>query len=189
MTTTALISEEYSYMVQHIQIFRCCRLISSWKLLDLEKDADAFWPSRVHVQSGWMLKVRIPVVTSLVACEGAGWQQAAAPLPGGIPQTSWTGAELQPADVTGDSEVSDLCLERLHNQMFHVKYDVMFLHGRSHQFQRLHAHNSILFGFMLENVVVLPCLCCRTLLALGCHVGLADEHAVDKVKSMKLSAT
>ncbi|XP_075890924.1 ryanodine receptor 2 isoform X2 [Nelusetta ayraudi] len=29
----------------------------------------------------------------------------------------------------------------------------------------------------------------KTLLALGCHVGLADEHAVDKVKSMKLSAT
>eukprot|EP00064_Thunnus_orientalis_P011413 superscaffoldBa00001648_g11444 len=28
-----------------------------------------------------------------------------------------------------------------------------------------------------------------TLLALGCHVGLADEHAVEKVKSMKLSPT
>ncbi|XP_054615531.1 ryanodine receptor 2 isoform X15 [Dunckerocampus dactyliophorus] len=27
----------------------------------------------------------------------------------------------------------------------------------------------------------------KTLLALGCHVGLADEHAVDKVKSIKLS--
>lgn len=31
-------------------------------------------------------------------------------------------------------------------------------------------------------------VCYRTLLALGCHVGLADEHAVEKVKSMKLSA-
>uniref|UniRef100_A0A096M2M4 Ryanodine receptor 2b (cardiac) n=1 Tax=Poecilia formosa TaxID=48698 RepID=A0A096M2M4_POEFO len=29
----------------------------------------------------------------------------------------------------------------------------------------------------------------KTLLALGCHVGLADEHAVEKVKSMKLSPT
>uniref|UniRef100_A0A671VHQ7 Uncharacterized protein n=1 Tax=Sparus aurata TaxID=8175 RepID=A0A671VHQ7_SPAAU len=29
----------------------------------------------------------------------------------------------------------------------------------------------------------------KTLLALGCHVGLADEHAVEKVKSMKLSST
>ncbi|XP_034049809.1 ryanodine receptor 2 isoform X2 [Thalassophryne amazonica] len=29
----------------------------------------------------------------------------------------------------------------------------------------------------------------KTLLALGCHVGLADEHAVQKVKSMKLPAT
>ncbi|XP_047465590.1 ryanodine receptor 2 isoform X3 [Mugil cephalus] len=29
----------------------------------------------------------------------------------------------------------------------------------------------------------------KTLLALGCHVGLADEHAVGKVKSMKLSST
>uniref|UniRef100_A0A7N6A8U4 Ryanodine receptor 2 n=1 Tax=Anabas testudineus TaxID=64144 RepID=A0A7N6A8U4_ANATE len=29
----------------------------------------------------------------------------------------------------------------------------------------------------------------KTLLALGCHVGLADEHAVEKVKSMKLSLT
>lgn len=95
------------------------------------------------MQSGWVLKVRIPVV-----CEGAGWQQAAAPLPGGIPQASWTGAELQPADVAGDSEVSDLCLERLHNQMFHIKYDVMFLRGRSHQFKLLHARNSILLGFM-----------------------------------------
>lgn len=33
------------------------------------------------------------------------------------------------------------------------------------------------------------CVCYRTLLALGCHVGLADEHAVEKVKSMKLSPT
>uniref|UniRef100_A0A3B5AWF2 Ryanodine receptor 2b (cardiac) n=1 Tax=Stegastes partitus TaxID=144197 RepID=A0A3B5AWF2_9TELE len=29
----------------------------------------------------------------------------------------------------------------------------------------------------------------KTLLALGCHVGLADEHAVEKVKSMNLSPT
>uniref|UniRef100_A0A8D3BQL3 Ryanodine receptor 2 n=1 Tax=Scophthalmus maximus TaxID=52904 RepID=A0A8D3BQL3_SCOMX len=29
----------------------------------------------------------------------------------------------------------------------------------------------------------------KTLLALGCHVGLADEHAVEKVKSVKLSST
>ncbi|KAM8837244.1 ryanodine receptor 2 isoform 8-T9 [Spinachia spinachia] len=29
----------------------------------------------------------------------------------------------------------------------------------------------------------------KTLLALGCHVGLADEHALEKVKSMKLSQT
>uniref|UniRef100_A0A3B4Y787 Ryanodine receptor 2 n=1 Tax=Seriola lalandi dorsalis TaxID=1841481 RepID=A0A3B4Y787_SERLL len=29
----------------------------------------------------------------------------------------------------------------------------------------------------------------KTLLALGCHVGLADERAVEKVKSMKLSST
>uniref|UniRef100_A0A3P8ULT3 MIR domain-containing protein n=1 Tax=Cynoglossus semilaevis TaxID=244447 RepID=A0A3P8ULT3_CYNSE len=29
----------------------------------------------------------------------------------------------------------------------------------------------------------------KTLLALGCHVGLADEHAVEKVKRMKLSST
>uniref|UniRef100_A0A8K9UMA6 Ryanodine receptor 2 n=1 Tax=Oncorhynchus mykiss TaxID=8022 RepID=A0A8K9UMA6_ONCMY len=29
----------------------------------------------------------------------------------------------------------------------------------------------------------------KTLLALGCHVGLADEHAVEKVKNLKLSAT
>uniref|UniRef100_A0A3Q3N6U1 Ryanodine receptor 2a (cardiac) n=1 Tax=Mastacembelus armatus TaxID=205130 RepID=A0A3Q3N6U1_9TELE len=29
----------------------------------------------------------------------------------------------------------------------------------------------------------------KTLLALGCHVGLADEHAVEKVRSMKLSPT
>uniref|UniRef100_A0A3P9BDB2 Ryanodine receptor 2 n=1 Tax=Maylandia zebra TaxID=106582 RepID=A0A3P9BDB2_9CICH len=29
----------------------------------------------------------------------------------------------------------------------------------------------------------------KTLLALGCHVGLADEHAVEKVKNMKLSST
>uniref|UniRef100_A0AAQ4PR39 Ryanodine receptor 2 n=1 Tax=Gasterosteus aculeatus aculeatus TaxID=481459 RepID=A0AAQ4PR39_GASAC len=29
----------------------------------------------------------------------------------------------------------------------------------------------------------------KTLLALGCHVGLADEHALEKVKSMKLSPT
>ncbi|XP_070401457.1 ryanodine receptor 2 isoform X2 [Nothobranchius furzeri] len=29
----------------------------------------------------------------------------------------------------------------------------------------------------------------KTLLALGCHVGLADEHAVNKVKSLKLSPT
>ncbi|KAM8876872.1 ryanodine receptor 2 isoform 3-T3 [Synchiropus picturatus] len=29
----------------------------------------------------------------------------------------------------------------------------------------------------------------KTLLALGCHVGLADEYAVEKVKSMKLSKT
>lgn len=26
----------------------------------------------------------------------------------------------------------------------------------------------------------------RTLLALGCHVGVADEHAVEKVKKLKL---
>uniref|UniRef100_A0A668AN21 Uncharacterized protein n=1 Tax=Myripristis murdjan TaxID=586833 RepID=A0A668AN21_9TELE len=29
----------------------------------------------------------------------------------------------------------------------------------------------------------------KTLLALGCHVGLADEHALEKVKNMKLSPT
>ena len=31
------------------------------------------------------------------------------------------------------------------------------------------------------------CLRSRTLLALGCHVGLADEHAIEKVHSLKLS--
>jgi len=29
-------------------------------------------------------------------------------------------------------------------------------------------------------------MCSRTLLALGCHVGIADERAEEKVKKMKL---
>uniref|UniRef100_A0A8C3ARP2 Ryanodine receptor 2 n=1 Tax=Cyclopterus lumpus TaxID=8103 RepID=A0A8C3ARP2_CYCLU len=49
------------------------------------------------------------------------------------------------------------------------------------------------YGAVIQHVGKYPhmcvCVCYRTLLALGCHVGLADEHAVEKVKSMKLSPT
>lgn len=41
---------------------------------------------------------------------------------------------------------------------------------------------------LVKNWLIATYLCfvSRTLLALGCHVGISDEHAEEKVKKMKL---
>lgn len=50
----------------------------------------------------------------------------------------------------------------------------------------LFIYTAAILKIEILTIICLWILCPRTLLALGCHVGIADEHAEEKVKKMKL---
>ena len=87
-------------------------------------------------------------------------QQEAASLPGGFPESAWTREELQFSHVRRDTEVS----------------------------QGPHLIN----GTVLLSICISNDMCDsnqRTLLALGCHVGMGDEKAEENLKRNKLPKT
>lgn len=88
------------------------------------------------------------------------WQQEAAPLPSRFPESARTREKLQFSNVRRDTQVSQ-CLHLINST---VRLSLCI-------------SNSLCHSFL------------RTLLALGCHVGMGDEKAEENLKRTKLPKT
>lgn len=98
-------------------------------------------------------------------------------MPGGLPEPARAREKLQPADVWRDLKVSPYVLPET-------------------RFLPLYSHLKPLYRLQLNSFV--PCFhlylfslveFIRTLLALGCHVGMGDEKAEENLKKIKLPKT
>lgn len=90
-------------------------------------------------------------------------------MSGGLPEPSRAREELQSGNVRGNTQVSEMCGCIV--CVFCLFFVVSFL----------------ISGYVTFCLVV--CVSVRTLLALGCHVGMGDEKAEENLKRIKLPKT
>lgn len=96
-------------------------------------------------------------------------------MSGGLPEPSRAREELQSGNVRGNTQVSEMCgcivcVLLVFCGVFFLSFVVSFFPG-------------------CVTFCLVVCLSVRTLLALGCHVGMGDEKAEENLKRIKLPKT